>query len=1527
MKTLNGLICLSILFLISGCLPDSFTNWNLQPPSTSSSGSGATAPGAPGSTPAPPTSFTYTPGGPYDFNIVNDASATIPNLTPISTGGGQITEGYITFQLIGVKNYNNVPQTTVFPNSLSMDPNTGIISGKPNQFINHNIYTIRATPIGGVSSTADIIISMATKPETIFYPQVQGQTLLLEVSAPQNFQVGNSVTSEKNAKGTVTSVDQKNKIIYISVNCTTSASKPYCPNFQTGDKIDNKSSYFLEQSTVSKVVYGFTLSPGIANMIPVTNPNLNGQQPEYAISPDITLNSGVNFSSSTGQIWGAPTSPLPNTQYIVTVKNVIGQTANANLNIQVLGVSNPKSPDAVDYSYSSGDRVVLDVEDTSLFLRNGKVSNQNGTSGTIKDIQTNAGAGAGAAAPGLLLLDIDSFSQSSFEPKQLVDNGYPYVLAATAVSKEEPILVHQIGNSFSFKPTLSGNLSASDLNTLSWTSNPELPHLCQSIASTPTVYYPENTNASTDPASCTNAHGTCSVATRTNGYDCVNTAPAATWTTSAKYLTEYKDELWFNRRTGEFGAFNPKNTFPSSTFEVTVTSLTGVVLKTTTAISFEDVPRNLAYASDVLLEVDDYSEFDIGDQVTSDGTGVGVVTYKFESTAPVGTPTYVGTQKILVVKATSGVFSDGEDLDNVYPFTFQKGEIVKAKYNNLGIQVSSVTGFKIGEVVTASYTGAVSYTAKGIINYIDPNLRVLWVRLVETIPSTIAPFYTPNSFSTLGSPITTISALATSSGGSGASATITGIIGDNITITHNGATTFTGGMDVSSYTAPALECIQANMGTNPSTLTAGKNGFRPVDGCWVNPFYTPAVGAPGSVFYIENASSSNVNINPANTNLTGQLTIPPFKNLTAFFVSNGATWNYQGQMDSSQFAYLGGFAMANSVNATNVSVSTSQGRYTIGESLFRYNPPTSTATGQASAIINTIAHNPIFYLDRFSSSGIQPVIDSPANNGVVYSINPALPKGLDFNTDTGQITTVAPGPVAATLKNYTVVASNYLGTTTFTFGLGIREVFSITDITNTTGNLSGILHKSGQGYSRFNCSITQDQIKMKDPNSAPRAKNINCLYDVGEGDLYNNGLELQVNVGTDLCTFVEHVPYFFYQQQYIKTTTATQNMEHTGDWADVSCGPGQPTGVPVQYPNGDNASKCVGNQSGVQCDDGQVPTIQRDYDLAGVCYDTTSTPVAGVVDLATCYGDPVANGGGTNRAQCSDGTTKNRTQCLNANLAWNSKYAFINNKCWQILTYTDVITCQDNIGSCSVAVGACAAGARNCTNRTACTSAAPTAGIWTPAGSWVDRANCVATAGVAGPPYSCGGEQINCINGPGKDFIPASRLTGRFGSNLRGQTIPIGTDPITFTYKSPDSLGYLTNLYLANFSRTNTCTPYSGNPYEFDMNTWFLVGKNRNPSTQGTNAPFAGGNGVYAIRCLDGAANIIGQINLLVREWDLDFKAKDGTDVMNFSGGSMDGATTDEFGYPQNSYLDWDNQTTGAPTCSIPTYTYPGAGL
>jgi hypothetical protein len=614
---------------------------------------------------------------------------------------------------------------------------------------------------------------------------------------------------------------------------------------------------------------------------------------------------------------------------------------------------------------------------------------------------------------------------------------------------------------------------------------------------------------------------------------------------------------------------------------------------------------------------------------------------------------------------------------------------------------------------------------------------------------------------------------------------------------------------------------------------------------------------------------------------------------------------------------------------------------------------------------------------------IQPILESPENNGVTFSITPPLPQGLVLDEETGKISIPesSTGPVASNLAYYTVIAKNLLGESKTVFGLKVREVFAIEDITGLDGeagqggemtspNLTSALHKFGQGYNNFPCRVTSDQVYSGDTANAKRAKDIYCIYDVGEADLFYNGLKLKMNVGPDLCQYVEHVPTWFYQYQ-VQTSIprdgigVTQNVDsvvvHSGDYMDILCSVAQPNDMRTQFPEGDPKDTCLGNYSGEggpDCDGGSIPTIERAYSVADACVNPENllpgvNPFPGVNSYQECFDAT---------AECSDGTgTLTKDQCLTdpAGFTWTSNYVWVQSQCWLRETETSQTDCENNYGTCSTDTipdtGA--------TNRQNCET--NDNGAWTPDGIWTNNATCDSIGQINGEDAECGGSQVNCIAGPAKDDenFPEDFLIERYQAPAvpaYGQVITVGDQEIKFTYASPKSKDYKSNLYLSNYSRLNQCTPHgmtptSLNDYEYNINDWTSVGGLFDPADPGDPAipndgpsdfnPFAGGNTVYDYRCLDGARNVRARIRLLIREWDWNFKPSNTIDVMNLDntpigGGTnpsiwpdaqlMDAAgdfTNDRNGFSANSFNDWDDQTNIGGVCKDPNITYPGEDL
>ncbi|TDJ08182.1 MAG: hypothetical protein E2O68_02340, partial [Deltaproteobacteria bacterium] len=236
MKLTKGLILLFIsTMLLGGCIPDTFTKWKVEDPSAP--GGGATDPGGPiiptdPDVSIPPTDIAYTPpsypeGSPnatYFFDQtsqINTGELPTP-LVCIALNGGEIKEGDMSFFVSDVREKDAItpsPDRTL-PTGMILNPLTGEITGLAQVFTDGKFYTIQGDHISGTSVITTIQISIATKPDSLHYPQADGLTLVLNVDKPENFSVGNSVTSDKNAQGIVTFIDNDKKILHVQVSCS-----------------------------------------------------------------------------------------------------------------------------------------------------------------------------------------------------------------------------------------------------------------------------------------------------------------------------------------------------------------------------------------------------------------------------------------------------------------------------------------------------------------------------------------------------------------------------------------------------------------------------------------------------------------------------------------------------------------------------------------------------------------------------------------------------------------------------------------------------------------------------------------------------------------------------------------------------------------------------------------------------------------------------------------------------------------------------------------------------------------------------------------------------------------------------------------------------------------------------------------------------------------------------------------------------------------------------------------------------------
>lgn len=159
----------------------------------------------------------------------------------------------------------------------------------------------------------------------------------------------------------------------------------------------------------------------------------------------------------------------------------------------------------------------------------------------------------------------------------------------------------------------------------------------------------------------------------------------------------------------------------------------------------------------------------------------------------------------------------------------------------------------------------------------------------------------------------------------------------------------------------------------------------------------------------------------------------------------------------------------------------------------------------------------------------------PRGDSVVYSVEPELPPGLTLDPDTGRISGIP--EVAAASKNFVVTAKNILGSASSSFNILIEDYFEVEIDIDNTPLFYG--HKDGEGNIFNKCRIKKRDIISNPKSSASDIEDvidIDCFFDIGEGDLYARDININANVGPGMCHTLEYVPFSYFKRRPNKTT-------------------------------------------------------------------------------------------------------------------------------------------------------------------------------------------------------------------------------------------------------------------------------------------------------------------------------------------------------------------------------------------------------
>jgi len=331
MRTLKGISTFMVLvLLLQSCMPDSLTKFKEEsakkeevvqeteeaPPTfTDSNGNVITSDDL-----LSPTSITYAD----QIIKVGDTVSIVPggalnDLTPVLN---DITNKYELEANMGT-NFSPVYTTTpTLPVGLSIDTQTGVISGVVSSPINLTNYTVTLTfndPSNNTPTTINDSVNYTFEEEIpddfrITYDvAVVTKKLGVQLADNSNFETGvTNIASKDGATATLTLTDDNN---FVFTDVTAG-------EFKIGDEIDNSATFTAPESTVSSLTYFYEVN-GAVNLVAAASStsaidsSQNGVT--YQVSPDLPV--GLTINTSTGAITGAVAAVTAEKEYTVTISN------------------------------------------------------------------------------------------------------------------------------------------------------------------------------------------------------------------------------------------------------------------------------------------------------------------------------------------------------------------------------------------------------------------------------------------------------------------------------------------------------------------------------------------------------------------------------------------------------------------------------------------------------------------------------------------------------------------------------------------------------------------------------------------------------------------------------------------------------------------------------------------------------------------------------------------------------------------------------------------------------------------------------------------------------------------------------------------------------------------------------------------------------------------------------------------------------------------------------------------------------
>ena len=992
---------------------------------------------------AAPSSIAYSPS-----SSILTKDVTMTNVTPTYIGGTVLSWAI----------------SPSLPAGLTFNLSTGTIGGTPTTVSPSTLYTVTATNAGGTGSTTVTIQVNDLAPYSISYsgtpftltkgvamtadtPTANGGTITSWSIAPSLPTGLNFDTATGEISGTPT-------VISTAVTYTVFA-------FNTGGNSSTTIQITVNDASPSSIAYGgdpYTLSKG-TTMTPDVPTFSGGAVVSWSITP--ALPSGLNFNTSNGEISGTPSVIMTSSTYTVTANNS-GGTASVVITI----VINDIPPSAITYSGSpvtlTKDSTMSPVTPTSVggAVESWSISptlpagltfdNSTGEiSGTPTVITpattfTVTAFNSGGSGTGTITIQVDDIAPSSIT----------YTPNSFSLSKDSAMIP--------VTPNSTGGA------VVSWSVSPNLPvglvldTSTGEISGTPTAITPYNTYTVT-------ANNTGGSVTTTLTIIVNDAPPSITYSPNSYILTKgttmnnatptstggvasiwsispaLPAGLFFNTSTGEISG-TPTAIITATNFVITAINAGGSG-NTTLTIQINDIPpTSIAYPPNVISLAKDSAMT----PVIPTSTGGAVTLWQINPSLPAG---------LIFDSATGEISGTPTAITSVGIYTVIASNSGGATQGTVSIIVNdaiptSITYTPNSFILTkgASLSDVVPNSAGGAV--------VSW-SISPALPTGLSINTTSGAIGgtpTVLSPSTIYTVTATNAGGSG-NTTVTiqvndippfslSYSGSPFTLTKNtsmttAAPTISGGAVVSWSITPAL----------PAGLSLDNNTGE-ISG-------TPTVTSPSATYTITANNSGGSATTTVTITINDQVPSSIVYSGSPFTLTKGTTMTADtpasqgGSVDSWSIspALPAGLVFNTStgeISGTPTSI-TPSANYTI----------TATNTGGSDTVTITLAVNDIipssiiyngtpFTLTKDSA---MTAVTPSSSGGVVesWSISPALPAGLVFDTATGEISGTPTVINAST--NYTVTATNSGGSDTTSVIITVIDVIPEIDFTVNELNL------------------------------------------------------------------------------------------------------------------------------------------------------------------------------------------------------------------------------------------------------------------------------------------------------------------------------------------------------------------------------------------------------------------------------------------------------------------------------------------